>query len=494
MTYRFPALNLKAKLIFLMVGLLALTLGAEVIVSLGTQEAIVESTQEKVSDLTRAIQISVQELTSVRPTDPERLRNYVAGLRSKGIEVSIASTQNLIINSSNPNIIGESVQKASLTAPLDLTRNTGDVPPVKLSGSEQTVYLIPIQVEDHLLGYVRVVANFGDFAKPLAQSRLHEVTFAVVIFAIGLLVAYFLAERYVEPIHAVASAAQNIMARGLEPVPEGKRRDEIGLLTRSFNEMVDQLRHAREREAELNRLERFTALGQLAGGLAHEIKNPLNFISLALDQMRTKYARRLEPDTETYVHQIALMKDEIRRLSELVQSFLNYGKPIEIHPSPANIRELVDSVLALSESKMRAQGVQLVEEVNGVPTMLNIDAEKIRMCFVNVIANAIQAMPDGGELRIEFHQNGDRLMITFKDNGAGIDPDVAKRVFEPFFTTKREGIGLGLFLSRSIVERHGGTISIAPLEGEHGTIVTFTFPVGAGPLGTIPGAQGTIQR
>ncbi len=486
MAYRFPALNLKAKLIFLMVGLLALTLGAEVIVSLGTQEAIVESTQEKVSDLTRAIQISVQELTSVRPTDPDRLRNYVAGLRSKGLEVSIASTQNLIINSSNPNIIGDALQKTSLeNANIVESRNIGDVPPVKLRGSDQTVYLIPVQVEDHLLGYVRVVANFGDFAKPLAQSRLHELTLAVVIFAIGLIIAYFLAERYVEPIHAVASAAQNIMARGLEPVPEGKRRDEIGLLTHSFNEMVGQLRHARERETELNRLERFTALGQLAGGLAHEIKNPLNFISLALDQMRTKYARRLEPDTETYVHQIALMKDEIRRLSELVQSFLNYGKPIEIHPSPADIREIVDSVLQISESKMRAQGVELVEESNGVPTMLNVDAEKIRMCFVNVIANAIQAMPDGGELRIAFHQEGDRLVITFRDNGAGIDPDVAKRVFEPFFTTKREGIGLGLFLSRSIVERHGGTISIAPLEDEHGTIVTFTFPLGAGPLGTI---------
>jgi len=485
MAYRFPALNLKAKLIFLMVGLLALTLGAQVIVSLGTQEAIVESTQEKVSDLTRAIQISVQELTSVRPTDPERLRNYIAGLRSKGLEISIASTQNLIINSSNPALVGEAVQKTSLTAPFDASRNSGDVPPVKLRGSEQTVYLIPIQVEDHLLGYVRVVANFGDFAKPLAQSRLRELTLAVVIFATGLIFAYFLAERYVEPIHAVASAAQNIMARGLEPVPEGKRRDEIGLLTHSFNEMVGQLRHAREREAELNRLERFTALGQLAGGLAHEIKNPLNFISLALDQMRTKYARRLEPDTETYVHQIALMKDEIRRLSELVQSFLNYGKPIEIHPSPADVRGLVNSVLQISESKMRAQGVQLIEEANGVPTMLNVDAEKIRMCFVNVIANAIQAMPDGGELRIAFRHVDGRLVITFKDSGAGIDPDVARRVFEPFFTTKREGIGLGLFLSRSIVERHGGTISIAPLEGEHGTIVTFTFPLGAGPLGTI---------
>src|SRR5208283_4491722 len=118
--------------------------------------------QEKVSDLTRAIQISVQELTSVRPTDPERLRNYIAGLRSKGLEVSIASTQNLIINSSNPKMIGAALQKTSLeNANVVAARNSGDVPPVKLRGSEQTVYLIPIQVEDHLLGYVRVVANFS---------------------------------------------------------------------------------------------------------------------------------------------------------------------------------------------------------------------------------------------------------------------------------------------------------------------------------------------
>jgi|YelNatPaOPRAMG01_1025707.scaffolds.fasta_scaffold06678_7 signal transduction histidine kinase len=479
MEFPFPVLNLRAKLIGLMVLLLALTLGAEVVVSLRTQQAIVEATQRKVTDLANAIQISVQELTSVGPTDPARLHNYVESLHTNSFEVSIASSRNLIINSSNPKLIGEAIKPSNADKVIveRLKHGKATVQPIRpgIASNEPTVYLIPVEVENHLLGYVRVVANFGDFAQPLAESRFHELTLASVIFAIGLVIAYFVAERYVEPIHAVANAAQNIAARGLEPVPEARRRDEIGLLTRSFNEMVEQLRRAREREAELARLERFTALGQLAGGLAHEIKNPLNFISLALDQLRARYGRQLQ-DGGNFLHQIGLMKDEIRRLSELVQSFLSYGKPIEIHPAPTDVKALVDGVLQLSESKMRSQGITHSEQVDGAHTLLSVDAEKLRMCFVNVIANAIQAMPDGGKLTTRFEERDGRLVISFLDTGVGIDPELAQRIFEPFFTTKREGIGLGLFLSKAIVERHGGTIAIAPREDERGTVVTFTLP------------------
>ena len=88
--------------------------------------------------------------------------------------------------------------------------------------------------------------------------------------------------------------------------------------------------------------------------------------------------------------------------------------------------------------------------------MLNVDAEKVRTCFVNVVANATQAMPDGGQLLIDFARNDGHLMLTFSDTGKGIEPECVDHVFEPFFTTKREGIGLGLFFSKAIVEKHGG--------------------------------------
>jgi signal transduction histidine kinase len=296
------------------------------------------------------------------------------------------------------------------------------------------------------------------------------------IFALGLVFAYVLAQRYVEPIHTVAYAAQNIPAHGLEPVPESRRRDEIGLLTRSFNEMVAQLRRARQREAELNQLERFTALGQLAGALAHEIKNPLNFISLALDQMRMRYGPLLSRGRDDFLHQVGMMKDEIRRLSEMVQTFLHYGQPVEIFPAPTDLRQLVHGVLALSESKLKSQGIEIIEEGQQVQTILNVDAEKVRTCFVNVVANATQAMPEGGQLKVEFARNDGHFIVRFSDTGPGIDSDIAAHVFEPFYTTKREGIGLGLFFSKTIVEKHGGTITIGPNEPPPGANVTFTFP------------------
>jgi len=488
----FPPLNLKAKLMALMVVLLALTLGAEVIVSLGTQEAIVEATQEKVKDLAAAIQMSVQELTSVRYTDRDSLQDFQRNLPGKSLdEVTIASNENLIINSSNPSLIGKLLGAPSKIYTLaeppahgghdGARRGADDVKVFTVGPPDEptTIYQIPIKVEDYTFGYVRVRANFGNYTEPLRSSRFHLIAFGLLIFAIALAFSYVLAERYVKPIHIVAAAAQNIAARGLEPVPEAHRRDEIGLLTRSFNEMVTQLRRAREREAELNRLERFTALGQLAGGLAHEIKNPLNFISLAVDQLRARYAPELTNDRENFLRQLGMMKDEIHRLSELIQSFLHYGKPIEVRTAPTDVRMLVRDVLALSESRMRSQGIEAIEEGREVPTILNVDAEKLRTCFINVVANAVQAMPDGGLLRIGYRRGQGTFVMTFSDSGAGIDPDVVAHVFEPFFTTKREGIGLGLFLSRAIMEGHGGTIAIGPNDPPPGTTVSFTFPLGA---------------
>ena len=481
MEHKLPALNLKAKLVLFMVVLLALTLGAVVVVSLEAQHAVAAATQENLNDLAGLMQVSVQELTAVGKTNRERLENYVRSLREKGIEVSIASSEKVIFSSSNPQLIGVSLKPRSkqfvITERLGHGTNAGSLEEPSQDSAAATS-VIPVVVEDHVIGYIQVIAEFGDFTALVYNTQIRLVTLAFGIFALGIIFSYVLAERYVRPIHAVAAAAQGIADRGLEPIPASPRRDEIGLLTSSFNEMVSQLRRARERELELNRLERFTALGQLAGGLAHEIKNPLNFISLAVDQLRARYGPQLSNERDNFLRQIAMIKAEIHRLSGLIQNFLHYGKPIEIHPAPTDLRALVHDVLALSESKLKSQAIEVIEEGAGVPAVLHVDGEKIRTCFINVVANATQAMPDGGELRVGFAQVDGKLVVSFADTGVGIEPSVAARVFEPFFTTKREGIGIGLFLSRAIVEKHGGTIAIGANDSKPGTKVTFTFPIG----------------
>ena len=346
--------------------LLAPRWAPEVVISLRTQQAIANATARTSRTWRARSKSASQELTAVGSTDREQLQNYVRNLHNKGMEVSIASSENLIINSSNPQLIGASLNPRSKQVVINEHLGAADarrpasydlVPMTR----ETTVYLIPVVVEDHLMGYVQVIANFGDYTELLRQARTKLITLALVIFAVGIVFSYALAYRYTRPINLIAAAAQNIAARGLEPVPEVRRRDEIGLLTRSFNEMVAQLRRAREREQELNRLERFTALGQLAGGLAHEIKNPLHFISLAVDQIRTRYAGQLNQERENFLRQIAMIKGEIHRTSGLIQNFLHYGKPIEIRTAPTDLRAIVSDVLALSESRLKSQGIEVVE-------------------------------------------------------------------------------------------------------------------------------------
>ena len=270
------------------------------VISLSTQQAIANATQENVKDLAGAIQISVQELTAVgsdRPRTAAELRAQPPQQGPGGIDCLQREPDYQQLQPQADRGLAQSpLQQAVINEHLgaaDARR-----PGLRLGPDEResTVYLIPVVVEDHLMGYVQVIANFGDYAELLRQARTKLITLALVIFAVGIVFSYALAYRYTRPINVIAAAAQNIAARGLEPVPEVRRRDEIGLLTRSFNEMVAQLRRAREREQELNRLERFTALGQLAGGLAHEIKNPLHFISLAVDQIRTRYAGQLNQE------------------------------------------------------------------------------------------------------------------------------------------------------------------------------------------------------
>jgi signal transduction histidine kinase len=255
------------------------------------------------------------------------------------------------------------------------------------------------------------------------------------------------------------------------------RKDEIGDLTQSFNYMVQKLREQRRLEERLREAEHLSAVGQLARGIAHEIRNPLNFISLSIDHIKTKYLPQDSAQAEGFVKLVESMKEEIHRLDRLVRDFLDYGKPLKMDLQPVETQELLADVVEIVKAKAESDRIQIIERYSSLPR-LRMDVELMKSCLFNVVTNAFQAMPVGGTLSLTTEEQEDRFVLRVSDTGIGVSKENLARLFEPFFTTKSQGLGLGLAMTKRVIEEHGGKIEFSSVEGQ-GSEVTISLPLSA---------------
>jgi signal transduction histidine kinase len=245
---------------------------------------------------------------------------------------------------------------------------------------------------------------------------------------------------------------------------------------------VSRLREQRVLEERLHFAERSTALGRLASAVAHEIRNPLNFVSLSIDHVRERLGPA-EPQRKVEFDSIlANVKGEISRLNRLVGEFLSFGRPMRLHPQECSVDVLLREVGALVDHKARDQGIALsVEAERGLPRVL-ADPELLKTCFLNLMINGLDAMPEGGRLSASVrHEQGDAgqaLLVEVTDSGCGMSEDDMRDAFEPYFSTKDAGLGIGLALTRKIVSDHGGTIELSSAPGR-GTTVSVRLPLRA---------------
>jgi two-component system, NtrC family, sensor histidine kinase HydH len=237
------------------------------------------------------------------------------------------------------------------------------------------------------------------------------------------------------------------------------------------------LREVKALEEEMERGERLATVGNLAAAVAHEIRNPLNAVSMGIQRLRVEF----EPaPRDEYLRMVDLVQGEVRRLNVIVEEFLSLARPMPLKREPIVVAGLLDEVLSLVESEARGAGIAVVREIpDGLP-MLYADRDRIKQVLLNVVLNAIQAMPSGGGLEIGAAAVGGTLTVTVADTGSGIAPDVLPKVFEPYVTTKAKGLGLGLAIARRIVEAHGGTIEA---ESEPGRRTRFRFALPLGEAG-----------
>lgn len=468
------------RLFLIILVMLVVTLWASYQITTHYQVPLQNKMEKQFESLSNALQISVQQLTAKGTTEDSLFADYANRLSQSGVrEVTILNPYKELVASSRGGKSGR--RGAQKRQDLVIAGTLGAQGPPPPKGRVEQELNIPIVVDNERRGYVRLHLVLDDIDALGHEANKGRLTATVVVFVLGLIGVAMISFGVSRNIDRLAVAADKVAAGDLSVRVLTKRRDEIGRLARTFNFMIDKLEENRALETRLRRAERSAAIGNLASAVAHEIRNPLNLISLSVDHLREAF-RPGEPQRAQEFQGVAdSVREELQRLNRLVGDFLSFGRPPRLAVRPTQVEEVVADVLSALQHQAAAARVELVTQSDpGLPEF-EADPEALRTCFMNLALNAIQAMPDGGTLTAETKLLNDEtrpqgLQVVFRDTGRGIAEANLERIFEPYFSTRNSGFGLGLAITQRLIEEHGGTISVASRLGE-GTAFTIQLPL-----------------
>ncbi|MFA5616903.1 MAG: ATP-binding protein, partial [Syntrophorhabdaceae bacterium] len=235
-------------------------------------------------------------------------------------------------------------------------------------------------------------------------------------------------------------------------------------------------KRVKEMEREMELKERLVSLGKLASGMAHEIRNPLNAISLSVQRLKREFLPG-EEKKEEYLTFLDIIRKELTRVNGIVEEFLQSTRA-KAPFSKESLRDLIEEVIIIVGEKASSKDI-FIENATDTGIVVECQRDRLKQAFYNIIINAIESMPEGGTIAITVKQKDTVIEASIKDSGPGIGEEVLGRIFEYYYTTKDKGMGLGLPISYMIVKDHGGDIKVTSAAGQ-GTTFTIVLPASRG--------------
>jgi len=299
---------------------------------------------------------------------------------------------------------------------------------------------------------------------------------------LSLIIAYFLATGLVKPIRRLVAASQELSKGNFSQRIEPISKSEIGELESTFNFMASSLKERddelqEQTQRQLIQSEKLASVGRLAAGVAHQINNPLTGV-LTYSSLLLRKKPESDPDRED----LQVIVDETMRCREIVKGLLEFSRQAEPEKEAVDINSIIENSLSLTRNQALINDVKVITQLSEQLPRIVVDGSQIQEVFLNIILNAIDAMPEGGELRVtsSMMASDQFVQIRFADTGCGIPPEDLDKVFDPFFTTKdaSKGTGLGLAVAYGVIEKHHGRIRMESEVGK-GTTCIIDLPVNA---------------
>ena len=305
------------------------------------------------------------------------------------------------------------------------------------------------------------------------------LVYTLLVLLLSSTITLVLVWRFTRPIANLSDAAREVAGGNLKVrVADASRSDEMGRLATNFNEMAAELERKQDLEAQLQQAEKSAVVGRLGSAIAHEIRNPLNYINLTLDHLRSKYAPPEADRRETFEKLTSQLKAEVARINQQISDFLNYSRPANPTLKPLDVRTVIEDSLRIVETDAAEKNITIGVVEHETASEIMGDAEYLRSVFNNLFINAVHSMESrGGHLGVKITPEpaAGFVAIEISDTGDGIPEDNIEKIFEPYFSTKETGTGLGLAIVQKVVEIHNGTIDVVSREGE-GTTFTIRLP------------------